>query len=367
MNILIPVLGLPASGGNRVLSYIATEWVKLGHRVAFLSHKGGGRPYFPTEAEIIWFNDKAEIVAQPDFSSRPLDPVEFIRVMWRAIVAVEKEFDILLLNHSLTVWPAIIGGVRRKCFYYVQLYEPEVFFALPSFRMKLISVLLWATYYALPKQRCIVNCPMYVNYKNIRTSAPVVPPGINLDMYWKKSFHGFPERLTIGVIGRIATWKGVKQAVDSARELIRRGHDIRLRVAYGLHMDAGELSGMEEHIEVVVPKDDPELAEFYRSVDIMFALASIQHGAPHYPVIESMACGTPVVTTGYYPGDEETTFLVRKNDPTVVADCVEAMLRAKTTEISCRLNAARMKVSELSWSNVSALMMKHIMNETSPK
>lgn len=343
-----------------MLSYIATEWVKIGHRVTFLSHEGTGKPYFPTEAEIVWFNERDEIVTQPDFSSRPLDPIKFIPIMRKAILAVESEFDVLLLNHSLTVWPAITAGVRKKCFYYVQLYEPEVFFALPSMKMKLLSGLLWATYYVLPKRKCIVNCPMYTHYKNIRTSAPVVPPGINLDLYWKKPFGGFTERLTIGVIGSTAVWKGVKQAVDSVRELLNRGHDVRLKVAYGLHVNDSDLAGLEGRIEVVVPKDDRDLAEFYRSVDIMFALASIQHGAPHYPVIESMASGTPVVTTGYYPGDDKTTFLVARNEPAIVADCVENMLQENVSQISGRLDAAREKVLALSWENVSTVMIKHI-------
>lgn len=362
MNILIPVLGLVPSGGNRVLSNLATEWLKLGHRVMFLSHEGGGKPYFPTDAEVIWFNAKAEIVDEPDFSERSLGHIEFFLAMRKAILNIKKGYDVVLLNHSLTVWPSIAAGVRKKCFYYIQLYEPEVFFASPSVRIKILSAFLWATYYVIPKEKCFVNSSIYVGYKNIRTTAPVIPPGIDLDLYWKKPFEGFPANLTIGIIGSKAIWKGKVQAVDSVKELISRGFDIQLKVAYEHHLTDSELKGLEGRIEVVVPKNDKELADFYRSVDIMFALGTIQLGAPHYPVIESMACGTPVVTTGYFPADSNTTFLVPVNDPKSVADCVEKMVAEDVSVISHKINSAREKVLDLSWENVSSIMIKYIMN-----
>ncbi|GAO34674.1 glycosyltransferase [Sulfuricella sp. T08] len=361
MNILIPVLSLAPAGGSRVLSNLATEWVKLGHRVIFLSHAGGGAPYFPTDAEVIWVNSKAEIVDEPEPSNRSLGFIELFLVMRKAILTIEKGYDVVLLNHSLTVWPSIAAGVRKKCFYYIQLYESEVFFAIPSMRMKILSVFLWATYYVIPKQKCFVNSPIYVGYKNIRTAAPVVPPGIDLDLYWKKPFEGFPATLTIGIIGRKDIWKGTAQAVDSVKELISRGYDVRLKVAYGHHLPESELKGLEGRIEVVVPRNDKELADFYRSVDIMFALATIQLGAPHYPVLESMACGTPVVTTGYFPGDDTTTFLVPINDPKSVAVCVEKMVGEDVSVISQKIDLAREKVLDLSWENVSSVMIKHIM------
>lgn len=361
MNILIPVLGLTPAGGNRVLSKLATEWQKLGHRVTFLSPEGGGKPYFPTDAEVVWFNANAEIVDEPDFSARSLGNFKFFLAMRRAILTIEKGYDVVLLNHSLSVWPAIAAGVRWKCFYYIQLYEPEVFFTLPSVRMKILTAFLWATYYAIPKEKCFVNSPIYVGYKNIRTAAPVIPPGMDLDLYWKKPFEGFPSKLTIGIIGRKDIWKGTAQAVDSVKELISRGLDVQLKVAYGHHLPESKLKGLEGRIEVVVPKNDKELADFYRSVDIMFALATIQLGAPHYPVIESMASGTPVVTTGYFPGDANTTFLVPLNDPKSVADCVEKMVAEDVSVISHTMDLAREKVLDLSWENVSSKMIKHIM------
>ena len=54
MNIIIPVLGFGNSGGYRVLSNLATELIKLGHRVDFLSPGTTTTPYFPTKAGILW-------------------------------------------------------------------------------------------------------------------------------------------------------------------------------------------------------------------------------------------------------------------------------------------------------------------------
>ena len=37
----------------------------------------------------------------------------------------------------------------------------------------------------------------------------------------------------------------------------------------------------------------------------MVAPGTVQLGAPHYPVLEAMACGIPVITTGYMPASRE--------------------------------------------------------------
>lgn len=52
----------------------------------------------------------------------------------------------------------------------------------------------------------------------------------------------------------------------------------------------------------VFPKNDEELAFFYRSLDILIAAGHIQLGACHYPVLEGLASGVAVIHSGYLPG-----------------------------------------------------------------
>jgi hypothetical protein len=44
-----------------------------------------------------------------------------------------------------------------------------------------------------------------------------------------------------------------------------------------------------------------------------------------------------------------------------VADCVEKMVGEDVSVISHKINSAREKVLDLSWENVSSIMIKHIM------
>ena len=279
---------------------------ECGHIVTILAPEGNGPAHFPTKANIIWINAKGGLVKQPNFSSGSLYGFKFMRAMAKAVRGINNEFDVILLNHSLTVFPAIIAGARNKSFYYVQLHEPEAFMGNSSLYMKMLGLVLWSTYYLIPKERCFVNSSLYVGYKGINSSAPIIPPGIDLDLYWKKDFKCFQKPINIGVIASKSPWKGTMQALDAFKKLVGTGLNAKLTVAFGHNLPEESLVGIMDHVEVVAPENDQELADFYRSVDIMFALATIQHGAPHYPVLESMACGTLVITTGYFPADQET-------------------------------------------------------------
>ena len=70
MKILIPSFGFAKSGGFRVLSQFANYWIKLGHEVTFLCSSNSIEPYFPTDAEIIWFNDKGVVEDAPNITKK---------------------------------------------------------------------------------------------------------------------------------------------------------------------------------------------------------------------------------------------------------------------------------------------------------
>ncbi|WP_341479706.1 glycosyltransferase [Clostridium algidicarnis] len=68
------------------------------------------------------------------------------------------------------------------------------------------------------------------------------------------------------------------------------------------------------------PDGDDNLADYYRNLDILVAPGHIQLGAIHYPVIEAMACNVPVITTGYYPANDENSFIVPVKRPDKIAE-----------------------------------------------
>jgi glycosyltransferase involved in cell wall biosynthesis len=233
--------------------------------------------------------------------------------------------------------------------YYIQAYEPEYYHGLRPDRMFLRT--LSTLSYFLPCRR-IANAPIYLRYKLLRSDR-WVPPGLDF-----RHFHA--DRLTppleedtvwLGCIGRKEAAKGTRYVVDAYLQLREAGIPVQLRVAYGnvpAHIGA--------HYDVVTPGNDAELAAFYRSVDILIAPGTVQLGAVHYPVIEAMACGTPVITTGYLPATVDNAWIVPVKDATAIANAVQTILHQRQ-EARRRAEQAHLDVQRFVWPALAKEML----------
>lgn len=307
MKISIPILDFGKSGGARVLSRLASEWVKMGCEVKFLVHNSSPQPYFPTDATVTWLSDRGDEVNGPRNGDKPFGGVVPRRLLalYRGIERYASDSDVVLANHSLTAWPTFLARTRAKKVYYIQAYEPEYYLETGT-RKLLYFASLWS--YRLPLVR-IVNAPLYLNYKQIKADF-YVPPGIDTAVFKpepRDRVHALP---TIGCIGRKELYKGTAQAINAIKLLREQGFRCHFRVAY----QVPQTYEMMTDIDLVVPGSDEELAQFYRSLDILVAPGKVQHGAFHYPVMEAMACGVPVVTTGYAPAQHLINAIVVPSD-----------------------------------------------------
>lgn len=360
MRIFIPVLDFSRSGGARVLAKLASAWVAAGQRPIFLASQWSEPPYFPTTAEIYWLDDEGRRVETdvPKNALRtgPTSVVRHLGSLRRALRRYARPGDVVLANHSLTAWPAWLSRCGAKLFYYVQAYEPEYYEVKPGVRAKFLRLMAWASY-RLPLTR-IVNGEIYVSFKGLR-ARHVVPPGIDYAL-----FRPDPARppdadlknrpVVVGCVGRTEPDKGTIYSVAAFEELVRRGRDVEFRVAYG---NIPPAIAAHPRCRVVVPRDDAELAEFYRSLDVVLAPGLGQHGAPHYPVMEGMACGVPVVTTGYLPSAEDNCWLVPERDGAAVADAVDAIV-ADPRERRRRVENALAAIRPFEWSEVARKMLR---------
>lgn len=349
MKILIPILSFGRAGGYRVLSELSTRWVKAGHRVDFLVPAGSPEPYFPTIAGVMHADVRGRIgpgILREE-QRPPLSGWRNVLSLWRGLLKVGRDYDVVLANHSLTAWPAALAPAGGRRFYYIQAYEAEYFeqSGQPVSRM----LARWS--YRLPLVR-IVNAPLYREYREIRAEH-VVPPGIDLGL-----FHRRPPRdlatasqIILGCIGRSEPSKGTRFVLEAFALLHAADPRYRLRVAYG-NLPEGFA---HEAVEIVVPRNDAELADYYRSLDILVAPGTVQHGAPHYPVIEAMASGVPVVTTGYLPADTDNSWIVPNERATGIVDAVRAI--TADPGYSRRVDRARRDVEALGWSRVSNDML----------
>lgn len=313
MRILIPILGFARAGGYRVLSELATAWAKKGHHVAFAVPVTSSAPYFPTHADIHWLDIQGEPADAP--LGHGETGIGNLRALYNGVRRLHRNYDIILANHSLTAWPVALAGVpRHKRFYYIQAYEPEYY----ALERKPILWLLSRLSYALPMTQ-IANASIY--RKSLVRPVDIVPFGIDLEIFHPRQGRARQpgDPLVIGCIGRREPQKGTQYILDAFERLYASDPRHRLRVAYGNLPDGWS----HEAAEIVVPANDIELAAFYRSVDVLVAAGTVQHGAPHYPALEALASGAALVTTGFQPATAENAWLVPNRD----ADAIAAALR----------------------------------------
>jgi glycosyltransferase involved in cell wall biosynthesis len=358
MKILIPLLGFGKAGGYRVLSMLANEWIKLGHEVTFIVPGDSEQPYFPTKAKIIWIDYTGKILEnQNDISyTGSFGVAKRLLAIYKGLSNEEKYTDVILANHNLTAWPVAFIQTVAKKIYYVQAYEPE-YYHQHSLKKYILKTGAYLSYYILSNK--ISNAPIYLKYKNLK-SQDWVPPGIDFSLFYpSKSPEIIEEQFVMGCIGRKEIEKGIQHVIEAFLLLREKGIPVRLKVAYGNIPD--EIRARED-VNVVVPQNDEELADFYRSLDVLVAPGLVQLGAAHYPVMEAMACGVPVVTTGYIPASSENAWIVPIADSHAIAKSIEEIMYADQDTIKIKTALSLKAIAEFGWENVSKKFITILMN-----
>jgi glycosyltransferase involved in cell wall biosynthesis len=349
MNILIPILGFDRAGGYRVLSEFANAWIRMGHTVDFLAPATSEPPYFPTQAGIRIVDRRGPVTDGVRPVSRPMTGVDNLYCLWRGLRALQRDYDVVLANHSFTAWPVWLSGVdKRRAFYYVQAYEPEYY----RLENRTVNQLISAFSYRLPLKQ-VHNSNVYSQIPAL--AVDVVPFGIDLNKFTPRSPASPDDSrpFVIGCIGRREPAKGTGYILEAFERLAAAPDSpYRLRVAYG-NLPEG---WTHPQLDVVVPRDDVELAAFYRSLDVLVAAGITQHGAPHYPVLEAMASGVPVISTGYLPATPDNSWLVAPRDAQAIADAVIQV--HKGGETTDRVDRGLQAVAAYAWDAVADRMIK---------
>lgn len=357
MKIAIPIVFFSKPGGARVLSMLASEWVAAGHTVTFLCTAHSDVPYYPTSAEIVWLDDDGFAVASNRNDGLcELGGKKFVLnnlfALLKGINRYASDYDVVLANLNLTAWSVFFSRTKAKKFYYVQAYEPEYYESRTDKRAVVLNYLARFTYW-LPLHR-IVNAPLYLSYKWLKAEY-YVPPGIDFDAFYQKQPtntgpSGRP--VILGCIGRKEIEKGTRYVFEAFEILLRKGHNVELHVAFG-NLPAEQTA--HPKCKIIIPKNDKELGEYYRSLDIMIAPGLVQLGAPHYPVMEAMACGVPVVTTGYLPATNDNAWIVPVKDAPAIASAVIDIL-ADTERAKTKIAHGTEAIADYTWPAVSKKM-----------
>lgn len=333
MNIAIPIMTFSKAGGHRVISKLANAWDNAGHNVEIILCYES-ESYFP-------FNENIKITRL-----RSKSVFDNLRKITRYIGKNWYKYDAIIGNQNRTafyIWWARLPRIRcPKGFYYIQAYEPEFYrFGFNEGINNFFKIHAWFSYF-LPLTR-IVNADVYFNYKNLKADK-VVYPGLDLDNYYTKDTSFFNRVIKIGTIGRVEDWKGTADVCRAMEILHSEGIEFEFFIAFNDYNTIPH--------NFVKPDGDEKLASFYREMDIVVAACKGQHGAIHYPVIETMAVGTSIVCTDYYPANELNAYKVDESAPVQIADAVKEIINNKEMAIKKREQALE-DVQKFSWSVVA--------------
>jgi glycosyltransferase involved in cell wall biosynthesis len=357
MKIVIPVLGFTRSGGARVLSELASHWVEMGHTVDFIVNEYSELPYFPTLANVKWINNfgrEVDITKKNQNTLNKLSAANNLFSLFLALSRIGKTYNVILANHSLTTWPIVLANCGdAKVFYYIQAYEPEYYDYRKGFKARILEWMSIQSYKFDFVQIC--NAPIYIGYKKI-CALEWVPPGINFNLYYPKSTSRNlidSHEIILGCIGRKEPVKGIRYVLEAFEVLWEQDKRFQLHVAYGNLPD----NWMHPGLKVIVPANDKELANYYRSLDIMIAPGTVQLGAPHYPVMEAMACGVPVITTGYLPADQNNAWIVPIKNSKAIVKAVDEITK-NNEQVKTKVANALKAISAFYWTKTADKMFR---------
>jgi alpha-1,6-mannosyltransferase len=197
---------------------------------------------------------------------------------------------------------------------------------------------------------------------NTSASLMVRPLGVDLDEFTpSKRPEQSKGRSRLVYAGQLAREKSPHLAVATAVELNRRGHDIQLDV-YGTGRHFEELRVLAGEAPVFFHgylDSRTALREAYQNADIVLSVCPVETFG--LTVLESLACGTPVVTAdrgGAREVVDSSCAEWASPDPVFLADAVLRMVaRLKESEQTLR-QAARTHAEKYPWSRAIDSMLE---------
>lgn len=350
MKILIPLtVDFGPAGGFRVLSQLANHWIDAGHDVSFLAYQDFDKPYYPTKADIIFFDGFGRIVSD---KKRDFAPVKSLQLRWAARRALDQlEADVVLATQSFSAGPVAKSKIKADKFYYIQADERD-FYVDGGIKDRIYHKIADKSY-SYPLNQ-IVNSEMYRDYRGIKTDR-VVFPGLAQDIYYpKKEKLTEKDQFIFGTVGRTQKIKGTFYVIEAFRKLREMyGEKVELHVAFGSD-DLSDVDG----ITVLQPHGDKLLADFYRSLDVYICAGLFQLQAVHYPVIESMASKTALITTGYFPSSEDNAEIIDVESSDAIVKAAQKIMADPESAEKKAIKALE-EVTQFYWPTVASKMLQY--------
>jgi glycosyltransferase involved in cell wall biosynthesis len=180
----------------------------------------------------------------------------------------------------------------------------------------------------------------------------LAPPSVDT-----KQFYACPRNKqsvpTVGLMYSTLNWKGTDIALKAFSLAAEKLPNLRL-VAFGTEAPSSELP-LPANAEYVIQPDQDKIKDYYSKCDA-WLLASRSEGFG-LPIIEAMACRTPVISTQVGAAPEilsgGTGILVRPEDPQEMAKAIESICQMPNSKWQAMSEAAYAKVSNYTWEDAT--------------
>lgn len=182
----------------------------------------------------------------------------------------------------------------------------------------------------------------------------LAPPSVDTKQFYapRRQKQAIP---TVGMFYSTTYWKGTDIALKAFSLAAEKIPNLRL-VAFGLEAPSSELP-LPPNSEYVIQPDQDKLKDFYSKCDAwLFASRSEGFGLP---LLEAMACRTPVIGTPAGAAPEilsgGTGILVRPEDPQEMASAIEFICQLPNSEWQAMSEAVSAKVLNYTWEDATDL------------
>ncbi|MEG4403405.1 glycosyltransferase family 4 protein [Microcoleus sp. MON2_D5] len=172
-----------------------------------------------------------------------------------------------------------------------------------------------------------------------------------------KQFYACPRNKqsvpTVGLMYSTVYWKGTDIALKAFSLAAEKIPNLRL-VAFGTEAPSSELP-LPANAEYVIQPAQDKIKDYYSKCDA-WLLASRSEGFG-LPIIEAMACRTPVISTPAGAAPEilsgGTGILVRPEDPQEMAKAIEFICQLRNSKWQAMSEAAYAKVNNYTWEDAT--------------
>lgn len=354
---------LDYSGGNRVVAVHAAGLMALGHQVSVVVPRPPQRRLRDSIAHILRRQPGAPSTSGfIEIQGSHVTDAGIVPLVAQMSGAVRAEdvpdADVVIATWWETAeWVLTMPSTKGAKVYFVQGYE--VFDYTPKQRVE-------ATYRA-PLRRITIS--HWLRHKLARdfddNDVDLVPNGVDT-LHFSCPPRGRQLEPTLGFIAATTPVKGLDTAIATLSMLRARLPALRV-LSFGQQSLAPEIFG-DFTVRYVRQPTQAQIRDVYSRCDVWLAPSHSEGFG--LPVLEAMACRTPVVSTRTgWPAhgivDGSNGYLAEPGDSAMLAQHLETVLSLEDTAW-CRMSeAARQTAAALDWSESTALFEAALLRLTS--